>query len=52
MKGKELKVSELNKNIDTKEHMLEVYAVFRDVKYGNTYAIYKDTFELTARQLY
>ena len=47
MKGKELKVSELNKTIDTKEHKLEVYAVFRDVKYGNTYAIYKDTFELT-----
>lgn len=47
MKGKELKVIELNKTIDTKEHKLEVYAVFKDIKYGNTYAIYKDNFDST-----
>ena len=47
MYGKKLKVIELNKSIDAKEHILEVYAVFKDVKYGNTYAIYKDTFDST-----
>lgn len=47
MYGKKLKIIELNKSIDAKEHILEVYAVFKDVKYGNTYAIYKDTFDTT-----
>ena len=47
MYGKELKVIELNKSIDTKEHILEVYAVFKDVKYGNIYAIFKDQYDVT-----
>lgn len=47
MYGKKLKVIELNKNVDAKEHILEVFAVFKDVKYGNTYAIYKDLFDTT-----
>jgi len=45
--GKVLKVLELNKQIETKEHLLEVYAVFKDLKYGNTYAIYKDNNDIT-----
>lgn len=42
MKGKELKVIEINRQIENKVHTLSVYAVFKDLKYGNVYTIFKD----------
>ena len=47
MKGKELKVIDLEKKIDKEIHTLYVYAVFKDLKYGNIYAIYKDNNDIT-----
>ena len=47
MKGKELKVVDLEKKIDKEIHTLYVYAVFKDLKYGNIYAVYKDNDDKT-----
>lgn len=52
MKGKTLKVIELEKKIEEKEHILDVYAVFKDLKYGNVYAIYKDYNDITSDVLH
>ncbi len=52
MKGKTLRVIELEKKIEEKEHMLDVYAVFKDLKYGNVYTIYKDYNDITSDVLH
>lgn len=52
MKGKTLRVIELEKKIEEKEHMLDVYAVFKDLKYGNVYTIYKDNNDITSDVLH
>ena len=52
MKGKTLRVIELEKKIEEKEHLLDVYAVFKDLKYGNVYAIYKDYNDITSDVLH
>ena len=52
MKGKTLRVIELEKKIEKKEHMLDVYAVFKDLKYGNVYTIYKDYNDITSDVLH
>ena len=52
MKGKTLRVIELEKKIEEKEHMLDVYAVFKDLKYGNVYTIYKDCNDITSDVLH
>lgn len=47
MHGKRLRVKDLNKSFETEEHNIEVYLVFKDLKYGNIYSIYKDNFSDT-----
>lgn len=40
--GKTLKVKELSSNISAKAHMVDVYAIFKEVKRGDVYAIFSD----------